>query len=148
VSDRVLLAVADSPAALRAARVAVELAARLGGEVRAVHVVPDGDVSTLISAASTHGDLTHRRDAAAVSVLRHVTELAGRAGVPATTVQCNGDVGTCILREAEAWEADVIVLGRTTRRGTGQPVLSGDAQRVLEFADRPVLVVPGAGTPA
>lgn len=139
---RVLVAVADSAASLAAARTAVDLAARLAADVRAVHVVADGDVSTLIRAASGRGSLHERRQAAAVSVLRHVADLAERAGVPVTTVQRDGDIGASILAEAETWGADLVVLGRTARRGAGQPFLSDDAQQVLEFAEQPVLVVP------
>lgn len=142
MSRRVLVAVADSPASMTAARTAIELAAELRAELRAVHVVQDHVLSTLIGAASARADLPERREAAAASVLRYVAELSQRAGVPVTTVQRAGDVGSAILAEAEAWHADLVVLGRTGRRGTGQPFLGADAQQVLEFARRPVLVVP------
>ena len=60
-----------------------------------------------------------------------------------TTVRETGDVSVQVMAQADAWPADVIVLGRTTRRGAGEPFIGADAQRVLEFSDRPVLVVPG-----
>ena len=41
----------------------------------------------------------------------------------------------------------LVVLGRTARRGSGQPFLSVDTQQVLEFAERPVLIVP-SGDPS
>jgi nucleotide-binding universal stress UspA family protein len=44
-----------------------------------------------------------------------------------------------------AWDADVVVIGHTTRRGTGEPFLGDAAQRVLEFSSRPVLVMPARG---
>lgn len=140
---RVLVAVADSPASLAAARAAVDLAARLHGELRAIHVIVDGDVSTLIGGASRQTHLTERRGSAAVSVLRHVAALADRAGVPVTTVQEAGEVAPRILDQARDWPADLVVLGRTTRRGAGDPFIGIEAQRVLEFCDLPVLVVPG-----
>jgi nucleotide-binding universal stress UspA family protein len=140
---RVLVAVVDSPASLAAARAAVDLAARLHGELRAVHVLVDGDVSTLLGKVSGQGRMTERRGSAAVAVLRHVADLAGRAGVPVTTVQAEGDVAARILDEVRDWPADLVVLGRTTRRGAGDPYIGIETQRVLEFCDRPVLVVPG-----
>ena len=140
---RVLVAVADSPASLAAARTAVDLAARLHGELRAIHVIADGDLTTLLEAAGRQTHLTERRGSAAVSVLRHVAELAGRAGVPVTTVQEEGDVAPRILDQARNWPADLVVVGRTTRRGAGDPFIGIETQRVLEFCDRPVLVVPG-----
>ena len=135
--DRVLVAVADSPASLAAARAAVALAAQLRGELRVVHVIQDGVVREVLGPG-----VSERREAAADSVLRHVAELAERAGVPVTTVRETGDVSVRVMAQADTWPADVIVLGRTTRRGAGAPFLGADAQRVLEFSDRPVLVVP------
>ena len=54
MTQRMLVAVADSPASMTAARTAVALAARLGADVR-VHVVQDGDITTLIGTASRAG---------------------------------------------------------------------------------------------
>ncbi|HEV7213036.1 MAG TPA: universal stress protein [Blastococcus sp.] len=138
--QRLLVAVADSPASLAAARSAVELAARLGAQLRAVHVDTDGRLAVLLGRP---GPATGAGEAATVPVLAHVAELARRAGVAASTVQHQGEVGRCVLDEARGWGADLIVVGRTTRRGAGDPFIGVEAQRVLEFSDCPVLVVPG-----
>jgi nucleotide-binding universal stress UspA family protein len=139
---RLLVAVADSPASLAAARTAVSLAAQLGAELRAVHVVPDGFLSVLLAGARPAGAPV-QPPSDTVPVLRTVAVLAERAGVAVTTAQHDGDVGTGILDEARNWDADLIVVGRTTRHGAGDPFIGVAAQRVLEFSDRPVLVVPG-----
>ena len=144
---RVLVAVADSPASLAAVREAVALAARLPAELRALHVVSDGVLADLLGALDGTPGLPARRDAASSSLLRHVAEIAARAGVPAATVQEEGDVARSILRHAHEWPADIVVIGRTSRRGPGEPFLSGATQRVLEFTDRPVLVVPARCAP-
>ena len=141
--DRVLVAVADSRPRWPRLGTAVDLAARLHGELRAIHVVADGDLTTLLEAAGRQAHLTERRGSAAVSVLRHVRR-AGRPG------RCAGDDGAGGGRrrprscdQARDWPADLIVVGRTTRRGAGDPFIGIEAQRVLEFCDRPVLLVPG-----
>lgn len=139
---RLLVAVADSPASLAAARSAVHLATRLGAELRVVHVVTDGTLRTLLGAARPPSG-PREPLSEAVPVLRHVADLARRAGVAVSTAQHEGDVGTGILDEARDWDADLIVVGRTTRRGAGDPFIGVEAQRVLEFSDRPVMVVPG-----
>ncbi|MGZ4645232.1 MAG: universal stress protein [Blastococcus sp.] len=141
--QRLLVAVADSPASLAAARCAVDLAARLGAQLRAVHVVTDGRLAALLGTAGTRPGVRGAREPEVVPVLAHVAELARRTGVPASTVQHEGEVGECVLDEARTWDADLIVVGRTTRRGAGDPFIGVEAQRVLEFSDRPVLVVPG-----
>lgn len=139
--QRVLVAVADSPASLAAARAAVTLAARLGAQVRVVHVVADGVLLDTLTRAGV-GAPAERRETAGDALLRHVAELAERAGVPVTTVLLEGEVGSCVLDVAREWRADLVVLGRTTRRGAGDPFIGVEAQRVLEFSDAPVLVVP------
>jgi nucleotide-binding universal stress UspA family protein len=142
MSEQILVAVAHSAAGLAAARAAVSLAVKLGAELRALHVLEDGETSTLIRAASTEGELTHRRDIAAVAVLRFVADLASREGVPVQLVQRDGAIARSILAEADACAADVIVLGRSVRHGTGAPSVGDNAQQVLELAQQPVLVVP------
>jgi nucleotide-binding universal stress UspA family protein len=47
-----------------------------------------------------------------------------------------------ILDDAREWKADVILMGRTGRTGPGRALLGSEAERVLEFTDRPVLIVP------
>lgn len=141
--NRLLVAVADTPASLAAARTAVALAARLGAELRVVHVVTDGTLSALLAGGRPAQAVLDVRGSDLVPVLRHVADLARRAGVAVTTVQHEGEVGRCVLDEARDWAADLIVVGRTTRHGAGDPFIGVEAQRVLEFSDRPVLVVPG-----
>jgi nucleotide-binding universal stress UspA family protein len=138
----ILVAVADSAAGLTAARAAVRLAAELGAEIRALHVVEDGATSSLIGAASGEAELAARRDTAAVAVLRYVADLAAGRGVPVQLVQRHGAIAATILAEADACGADVVVLGRTVRRGAGAPSLGENAQQVLDLAQQPVLVVP------
>jgi nucleotide-binding universal stress UspA family protein len=141
---RVLVAVADSPASLAAARTAIALAGRVGAELRAVHVVQDGTLEQVIEAASHRSRLAERRETAAAAVLHHVAALAERAGVAVSTVQELGDdVARCVLHQARDWPADLIVLGRTARHGAGEPFLAPVSQHVLEFSECPVLVVPG-----
>lgn len=47
-----------------------------------------------------------------------------------------------ILRDARERSADLIVMGRSGRTGTGRILAGSEAERVLEFTDRPVLIVP------
>ena len=90
--EHVLLAVADTAASLAAARAAVSLAARLGAELRVIHVVPDGELAAAIGAVRHRPHPTEDRDPAASPLLRHVAASAERAGVPVSTVRHEGDV--------------------------------------------------------
>ena len=139
---RILVAVADSPSGLAAARTAVQLAAATGADLRAVHALVDGELVAALGAEAGPADVTRRRQTEAASVLRHVAHLAQRSGIDVTTTDCVGDVPHCVLEQARRWGADVIVVGRTTRRGAGDPFVGPEVQQILEFSEWPVLVVP------
>ncbi|MEU8233245.1 universal stress protein [Actinoplanes sp. NPDC048967] len=123
---RILLAADDSPAAFAAARVCVELAGCCGASVRTV---------VARHAAAGAGETTD-------PVLRHVRRLAAEAAVPCEGVVVTGPVASSILEQAEAYDADLIAIGRSDSTGTGRPYVGHHTRHVLEFADRPVMVVP------
>jgi nucleotide-binding universal stress UspA family protein len=139
---RLLLCVDGSSTSMDAARVALELAADLGGEVRAVYVVEDHAVARALEASGGTTGTAERMDQAGHSVLGHVEELGRSRGVPVGTVLRGGDPLEEILDEIHAWKPQLIVIGRTGRRGPASPLLGSLAAHVLEFADRPVIVTP------
>ncbi len=142
--SRILVAVDDSPASLGAARAAVELAAGLGARLRAVNVLRDHVLSQTLERMSGYQRVGERRDIAAAGVLGHVAALARAAGVEEVeTCQLEGEPARCILAEARAWPADLIVIAKSSQqRRAGEPYVGGETANVLEFAERPVLVVP------
>lgn len=120
---RILVAVDDSPPALAAADAAVELARSEGAELRFVTVREPG------------------RDPS--SALRYVTGRARSAGLdPSETAIDGGQPFEILLREAKAWAADLIVIGRSDKRPPGTPYVGSQTEHLLEFATVPVLVVP------
>ena len=135
---RILLAVDDSSGGVNAARTAVRLARLLAGSVRAVHVASDTSAAGTVST----GDL--RALGPEVAVLAYVRELAAAEGVPVETALLNGEPARAILDEAADWPADLIVVGRAGRHHVGEHYIGADVKHVLEFADRPVVVVPAA----
>lgn len=139
---RVLVAVDDSPASLAAARTAVALAAGSGASLRAVSVITDHAVAERLAAALEPEPLGRRRRHAASSVLHHVAQLAEQSGVPIDTRLLDGSPAAIVLDQARSWPADLIVVGRSDRHETGEPYVGSQTRHILEFADRPVLVVP------
>jgi nucleotide-binding universal stress UspA family protein len=122
---------------------------RHGGRLRAVCVVdleplPDGGERHPEASTALGEEL--RRDARAV--LARVGAMAAAKGVDAETVLAEGDPARRLLEEAAAWQPDLILLGRLGRHGPGSRVLGGQAARVLEFSEWPVVVVPGTGSSA
>ena len=139
---RILVAVDDSPAGLDAARVGVELATGWRASVRAVTVVSDHTLAGVIGGEPA--DTERRMVAGARSVLGWVGDLAARHGVPCDVVERDGEPFRRILEEADDWDADLIVMGLSDRRGPSSPYLGSETAHVLEFSERPVLVIPRA----
>jgi nucleotide-binding universal stress UspA family protein len=138
---RILLAVNDSPAGLAAARAAIHFATQAGGQVRAVHVL--GEPAEPGPRRSSRRDPPDEpRPGASAQVLDYVAGLAGRAGVAIDVLTVRGQPARSILEQASAWQADVIVLGRSGVRHVGRPFVGSQVLQVLEFAEVPVVVVP------
>lgn len=139
---RIVVAVDDSPAGLRAVDAAISLAAGTGAALVAVTVLQNHALDERISAASA--PVGGRRIHAANAVLRHVQQLADASGVPVDTVQVSGAPAAEVLAEARRSNADLIVVARASHRAVGIPHVGSEALRIMEFADVPVLVVPPA----
>ncbi len=139
--SRILVAVDDSPASLAAVHEAVALAALSGGLLRFVHVIADGELVRGLARMGRGGELDATRSGASTSLLRHVEAEAHRAGVPAETVSLAGETAGLLLAQAQAWESDLIVIGRADVRGAGRPYVGAVTREVLEFSEVPVLVV-------
>jgi nucleotide-binding universal stress UspA family protein len=89
--------------------------------------------------------LTQAREVAAEGV-----ELANGAGLkaePATDEQ-GESVAEAILSGADKLDADMIVLGSRGLGGVASVLLGSVSHRVLQHADRPVLVIPSAAVAA
>ncbi len=143
---RVLVAVDDSPPALGAAQVALELATDWHVRLRLVTVATNHSLGVLLDTAVPDGGATERIDQASRSVLRHLTDTARSQGLDVDAVPLTGEPARQILAEAQSWQADLIVMGRSDRRGPSSPYLGSVTAHVLEFAECPVLVVPRAST--
>ncbi|MGZ4599516.1 MAG: universal stress protein [Oryzihumus sp.] len=139
---RVLLAVHDSVASLRAARLAVAVSAAAACPLLAVTVLQDGEVALALDRASRTPAGQERRVSAAAAVLRHVLALAQGAGVAAEARQVLGSPGQEVLRAAQEWRADLIVIGRSEAPEGRHGQVGDVALHVLELAEVPVLLVP------
>ncbi|KFF61023.1 hypothetical protein JF66_00715 [Cryobacterium sp. MLB-32] len=139
MSDTILVAVNDSPAAFDAVTVAIEQARRLDARLHAVMVIEEGSVERRLLGSQA---VTLRRELAADAVLAHVALLATRAGVTVGTHRRSGRIAAEILAEARAVGAGLIVLARVDRPGHAIPSIGSHTLRVLEFSPVPVLVIP------
>lgn len=141
--QRILVAVYDSPAGLAAARMAVELARGWGAQLRAVAVATTKAQIELTGKIPDH--IAERSALAADAMLHHVEDLAGQAGVHVEIVRRGGEPFREILAEADRFAADLVVMGRSDRKGPASPYVGSVTGHVLEFSTCPVLVVPSPG---
>ena len=119
---RIMVAVDETDTASRAVHEAIGLAHSAGAEVLFVHV-----------GADMPGE----------KALGWAAELARRAGVKGGTarVALDGGVGPTLVREAERWTADLIVVGRHDRGALERLVLGSVGEAVVRAAAIPVLLV-------
>ncbi|WP_329478700.1 universal stress protein [Kribbella sp. NBC_01484] len=143
MTDRFLVVVDDSAAALHAARVAVDLAAAAGARLTLVTVVEDHVLDARLSAAAIP-DAASRRARGAVAMVSRVATMADRQGVAAETEVLSGHGAEQVLAAVGRCGADLIVVAREPRLPAGSRMAPVNVEHLLEFADVPVLVVPPA----
>jgi nucleotide-binding universal stress UspA family protein len=150
---RLLVPVDESEATTVVLDWARRLAEREGTEVTLLHIVSSTMLNELLSAGAVISgvmvpvpdEVLTDAEMDAGSWLQRVASDAGldRPGV-STQVKA-GDPADQILAAAEGLEADLIVLGSSSR-GLRAAILGSVAREVLRSAKRPVLVVRASGT--
>jgi nucleotide-binding universal stress UspA family protein len=140
--ERVLVAVDDSAASLQGVEIAVGLAASTGAEVRFVHVTGDGALRRALAPGGGEDALRDRVDRAVGALLDHAAARAKAAGVRHTTAALFGEPEAEVVTEARAWDAGLVVIGRSQSGAVGRPYVGHVTRHILEFSEVPVLVVP------
>ncbi|SPA56550.1 universal stress protein [Cupriavidus taiwanensis] len=143
--QRILLAVDGSRSSDLAMSQAIIIARGTGAEVKALFVADDTDVffeasyfnpKELVDSILAHG--RKALDAASVRLseagVRHVMQLDEKPVAP-------GRISATIVAEADAWNADLIVLGTHGRRGVRRLLMGSVSEGVLAKTSKPVLLV-------
>lgn len=145
--DRVLVATDLSAPADEAIRQAHERAQRRGGELRVCHVLPNPTrtipVYPHLNPIFFH-DLTAFRAQAVEAVTARVVKLTGRSPNEFGVDVVDGAAHAAIVERAEAWKADLLVIGPHG----GSALFGSVAASVVRYAHCPVLVArprPGLG---
>jgi len=140
--QKILVAVDGSATSLRGLDEAVRLAKAMSGRLRLVHVVDELIVADPPAAAFELISQVLRE--AGTKVLAEAASRAKRADVPCEhkLIETLGvRAADEIVREAQEWAADLIVVGTHGRRGLKRLAMGSDAEMVLRRAPVPVLMV-------
>jgi Kef-type K+ transport system membrane component KefB/nucleotide-binding universal stress UspA family protein len=126
---RILLGVTGTRHGRAAEELAFRLADNVDGQVLALHVVTRG-VSTLPTSPTVERQLTR------------VRELAGAFGVlPDVEARYAPTAADELVRVADEWQADTIVIGATVRAIEGRPFLGHGTEWLFEHARQTVIGV-------
>ena len=138
---KVLIALDDDPVALNAAEIGVELAGKLGAELGLVSVA-DRTIADAAAPEMPRDDLlAEARERAARVMQEWVRRLASQGAVQTFIVE--GHPSDEIVATAQAWGADLVVIGSHGRGGLSHVLLGSVAESVMRHAPCPVLVVRG-----
>jgi nucleotide-binding universal stress UspA family protein len=143
--QRILLAVDGSQSSELALSQAITLATATGAEVKALFVADDSDAffdvayfdaRALMESIRTFGRkvLTEAEDKLEAAGIRHTTQLVEKPVAP-------GQISATIVAQADAWSADLIVLGTHGRRGVRRLLMGSVSEGVVSKSSRPVLLI-------
>ena len=150
---KILVPIDGSPASNSGLNEAIKLAKDQGATLRLFHLVdeyiaaagPDG------MAFSNTDDLIESLRLGGRKIIENAEALAKRNGLTPESVMresFGGRAAGSIVAEANAWGADLIVLGTHGRRGVTRLVMGSDAEQVVRTTPVPVLLVRSNPTPA
>lgn len=143
---RILVPTDGSALSRKAARSAIALAASLGAEVVALHVVPRYPLSMIEGAIGVVPRDSARIEQQWAERGRAMADEVGRAadklGVKSTaTIARSNLVAEAILSTARKHRCDLVVMASHGRKGIKRLLLGSETQHVLTQGTLPVLVV-------
>ncbi|MGA9033351.1 MAG: universal stress protein [Sulfuricaulis sp.] len=144
---RILVAVDGSDTSQLALQEAVNLTKESGGQLRIVHVV-DEVTFDLYQEVVDPGEIQKAITKSGEVILSKAQIAVRAAGVKAETrlleiEKLGRRVPDMIAQEADAWPADLIVIGTHGRHGFNHLLMGSVAEGVVRSATKPVLLIRG-----
>ena len=144
---RILVAVDGSDTSQLALQEAVNLTRESGGQLRIVHVVDEVSLD-LYREVVDPGEIQKAITISGQEILSKAQTAVSAAGVKAETrllkiEKLGRRVTDMIAQEADAWPADLIVIGTHGRRGFNRLLMGSVAEGVVRIATKPVLLIRG-----
>jgi len=142
----ILVAIDGSQTSEAALNEAIQFARATGSRLRIVNVVDEVNLNW--SEFPNTAELWNVLVASGRALLGKAASTAAEAGVEADTrlieLDRLGDrIPDALAREADAWPADLIVVGTHGRRGLSHLLLGSVAEGIVRVASKPILLVRG-----
>lgn len=141
---KILVPYDGSQSSLRGLDEAVKLAKQMNATVRLAHAVNEYFMDTGYGVPFITPDLINSLRKGGQAILDTAASKVRESGVKTETVlldQIGTRVADLVLDQAQAWSADLIVMGTHGRRGLSRLALGSDAEMVVRSANVPVLLV-------
>jgi len=137
---RILVPTDGSDPSMRAAEFAIKLAEQFNSEIVAIYVI-DRLILEEITRVQDRRELEEGIKKKAERCLNYIIRSAEKKGLRARSIIVEGQPHDQIVRHAESLRADIIVIGSKGRRGMNRILIGSVAERVIEYAPCPVLVI-------
>ena len=137
--DKILIATDGSEPAVMATQYGITLAKTYGASVKAIYV--DDGMEKLELPEEIESDDTWEGYHPSIKGLGVAKIMAERNDVPIEIEIIQGGVAKRIIKVAQEWDADLIVMGETGRTGLKRLGMGSIAETVIRGAETPVLVI-------
>lgn len=137
---RILIPTDGSDPSMRAAEFAIKIAKHFNSEIVAIYVIDRVILEEVSKVHERHG-LEEEIRKNAERCLNYIVKLAERKGLKARSIVAEGQPHDQIVRYAESLKANMIIIGSKGRRGMNRILIGSVAERVIEYAPCPVLVI-------
>ncbi|WP_454763893.1 universal stress protein [Cupriavidus campinensis] len=143
--ERILLAVDGSTSSDLATTQARQVAKAMNAEIKAIFVVDDSDMFFETSYIDPN-DVLRGIMSVGQRTLAIVAQSMSDAGVRCMTELIEkpispGKISSTIVAQADAWNADLIVMGTHGRRGMRRLIMGSVSEGVIAKTNKPVLLV-------
>ena len=145
--NRILVAVDGSHTSELALQEAIKLAGEVRAQLRIVHVVDNVNLN-LSAEFPNPSEIWDAMIKGGQAILHKAGAAANAAGIAAESGLIEIDtlghrIPEMIAADADAWPADLIVIGTHGRRGLSHLLLGSVAEGVVRVATKPVLLIRG-----
>jgi nucleotide-binding universal stress UspA family protein len=144
--QKIIIATDGSAPSYQAAKQGVEIARVSGGQVAAVYVVDVPRLAQLpgyAGIAGTKDQLLELMIHQGQEATEEIERIAADAGVTSSKVILKGHPSDELLKYSQEARADLLVMGSIGKSGLNRFLLGSVAQKVVQHAKVPIMLVPG-----